>query len=141
MPRDFGQLLEAALGMLRTDVPEAYARIAERLESAPILFDVDGREFLLCFDQGGHRLADPAGGRQVRVATDTGTILALLDDEISLLGSLRSGRLELAGSPGSVADFDDALNAFLAGAIRTTRAADLLKELRVTAREKGDETQ
>lgn len=129
MARRFGELLDAALQILSADVPEAYERIEHRLNGAAVLFEVDGVEARLVFEAGSHRF-EPCPDFRVRVATDTATILDLVDDGLSLPDALRTGRLEIYGKPGDVSGFDDALTAFLAGAIRTTKATPLLEELR-----------
>lgn len=129
-PRDFPSLLDAGLGMLRRDATAAYHRLAELLDGTPIRFAVDESDVVLYFEPARHALREAADGVRVRVGTNSDTILALLEDRLSLVDALRQGGLELSGPPDQIARFDDALTVFLAGAIRTEASAGLLDELR-----------
>ncbi|GEM_PF-5222444 len=130
MPRSFGKILDESLRHIRRDVPDAYARLSALLGAAPVAFEVDEDTGVLEFVGGGHRFASTGDGFRVRVETDTQTLVELVDADLSIIEALRRGRLHLRGRAQEIARFDDALHAFMAGAIRSRGTSRLLEELR-----------
>lgn len=117
---EFGQFLERSLVLLREQVPAAYSRTASALGQARLRVEVDGSSRTLFTTDGVlHCEPDRPSARQpCELCTSRATILALVDGEAGLLEVLLDDRLFLRGPPATVASIVDALDAYLAGAVR-----------------------
>lgn len=136
---EFGDYLGAALAALAREIPPAYAALTRALDGMSVRFDVDGRACSLRCADGVHALGAGLAGCDTEVATDTATILDLVDARCSLVQAVRSDRLHLRGPVAAVARFDRGLGAFLAGAVRGPSFPSLLEDLRLRGAARPEE--
>lgn len=124
-------LLDEALAVLRKESPPHDRLLRERLDGCTIAFTVDGERMAT---RGAEMTREPgasdAGANvDLRVETDAATVLALLDDRITLLEALRSGALKARGDRSAVARAEAAMRVFIHGLVRCPSAPKLLVKL------------
>jgi hypothetical protein len=129
-PLEFGAFLELALRLLKRQAPGCYARLGDAVRSEAVHIAVDGRPLVVRFRGGRHEITAPTCAATVEICTDRAAILALIDDELSLLEAILSERLWVQGSAEGVERFDEALQAFLDGALRAPSFPALLDAFR-----------
>lgn len=129
-PRDFAFFLEASLRVLAREAPASARRVADALGPAGVRVAVDGAarvvrgrgDALLCEAE-----RSPAA---VDVATDRTTVLGLVDARTTLMDALLEERFRVRGPVEAVIRFDDALLAYLDGAVRCPSFPTLLRDYR-----------
>lgn len=127
-------LLSDAFAVLARESPVHTGVIRERLGPRVVSFTVDGER--MCSDGGG---VSAANGRppDLHIETDAETVLALLDDRISLLDAVRAGALRARGHRAAVAAAESAMRAFLHGLARCPSAPRLLHRFRRIVAQRG----
>ncbi|MBZ5710995.1 hypothetical protein [Nannocystis pusilla] len=124
------ELLDEALAVLARESPTHARLLRERLDGCRIAFTVDGERMTT---RGGARV--PAADTTVdhpdlHIDTDARTVLALLDDRLTLLDAIRTGVLKARGPRGALARAEAAMQVFIHGLVRCRSAPDLLRKFR-----------
>lgn len=125
------ELLDEAFAVLRDESPVHARALREKLVDRVIVFTVDGERMV----SGGAGLVpatfgDAARGPDLQVDTDSATVLALLDDRITLLDAVRAGSLRARGPRAAIAAAEEAMRVFIHGLVRCPSAPRLLVRFR-----------
>lgn len=143
VPRAVADIVRAAFDAIRGDVPEAdekFRRCAPRM----IALALGGEEMTVINAAGGAGVAvavagwvaeapELGAGAEVRIELGLATLLDLVDGPRTLIDALDDGSLRVIGATEALAATDEAVTAFLQGAVRSPRAPALLAELRARA--------
>lgn len=108
---ELGRAHPSALARMRLVVGGRRARIALDEEAVEVFFDGDGQLHV--------RPASAKGGADGEGATDTATVLKLLDGELETSGAILGGRLHVLGSDDDVARMFMAIEILLDASPRT----------------------
>lgn len=122
-------LLRRAFAIVREDVPEAHAGMVARAPRMTLL-QIDEDRLALVRGPAAIDvcLADADGDVRIRATTEA--LLAVLDGKTTLLDAIVGGSVFVAGEVGALAEAQAALLCFLQGCVRTTRARELLEQVR-----------
>lgn len=120
------ELLDEAFEVLRRESPEHLGLLRDALGGRVVALVVDGERML----SDGDSLGTAAASAALTVGTDARTVLALLDDRLTLLDAVRSGALRARGHRSAIAAAEAAMRAFLHGLVRCPSAPGLLVQLR-----------
>lgn len=126
--------IQRGVGILRNEFPEAYFRMCSTIAGRSLALAIDGnttwvevRRFELLF-------VSPQPNVDVRIESDSATVLDVIDARLTLDGAIRSGRLTATGSRKDLSACYDALLFFVKGAVRSPSLPFLLEEFRWKAR-------
>ena len=126
------ELLDDAFATLARESPVHARLLRERLGGCRIAFTVDGDRMTT---RGDARLPAPdptTDHPDLHVDTDARTVLALLDDRITLLDAIRTGALRARGPRDAVTRAEAAMRVFIHGLVRCPSAPELLRRFRNT---------
>jgi hypothetical protein len=129
-PESFAGFVSAALVALARETPAAYARLADCAGAEGVRLEVESTPFVVRFGARSHSLEPAPAAGAVDVRSDRETLLALLDAELTLLEAIESDRLHIQGETDAVLRFEQALGAFLEGAVRAPSFPALLAAFR-----------
>lgn len=129
--RGFAAFLGASLGLVERQQPGFYAGLCRALEGLRLGVEVDGERSWVGL-VGGRVGVLPRGegAVDVEVRATRGAVLELLDGRHTLLSAVLAERLWLRGRPDALLGFDDALGAYLHGAVRAPGMPALLRAYR-----------
>lgn len=131
---EFATFLDASLGVLRRETPEAARRLAVALGGRVVRFDVEPASFVLRMTEEGHRL-EPAGGDcAVSLGLDREIVIDLVEGRLSLPQAVLRERLRPCGRPAELGRFFEALVAYLEGAVRAPSMPRLYQAFRAGRR-------
>ena len=127
--RGFVDFLSRSLALLRSERPDVFARFCASLSPRVVRLCVDEEAIALAFS-GRDVRPIAASTAHVDVASDRGTILAVLAAELTLHEAVMADRLTMRGSCGDLQAFHDGLLLYLHGAVRAPSFPALLSEFR-----------
>lgn len=128
MVEPFSLFLRRSLAAVRRECPNAWKRLTHVLDGRALCLEVDAEAIPVAFAKGAvHWQAAPT--YDLYLTTNRAAILALIDG-LSLADAVLTDRLTLTGSPDAVIRFDDALNAYLHGVVRSPSQPGLLRSYR-----------
>lgn len=120
--------LEQALAVIRRDQLAAWVQIEDALATLVVECTVGEERFHVA---GASRIgAGPAERASACVRTDARTILDLVDGELSLLGAVTAGRLDVTANTSVLLRLARAQRAFAEGAARTRDVRPVLERYR-----------
>ncbi|MCA9607284.1 MAG: hypothetical protein KC619_16880 [Myxococcales bacterium] len=131
-PEDvFRHFLADSLRLVGEESPLAYAALTRTLEGRTVAVAVGDEMVVIHGDASGPRLGSRARPiPEVEVSASHAAILSIVDGRSRLLQAIRAGRIDLRGTAGSIADFHDALQAYVHGAVRSRSHPALLRAFR-----------
>lgn len=129
-PDGFAAFLDSALLALAREAPASYLRLAGLAGAEGVRLAIGEPPVVVRFGARSHSLEPAPAPAAVEVQSDRATILALLDAELTLLAAIESDRLHVRGEADAVLRFEQALGAFLEGAVRAPSLPALLAAYR-----------
>lgn len=126
----FARFLAESLDLLATEVAPFQERLAAVFAGREINVAVDGDAVGLVARAGRVRVGMPSAVPHVELTSDTSSILAVLDGELTLADAVLADRLVVRGALPDVVAFHDGLATYVHGAVRAPSFADLLRRFR-----------
>jgi len=138
-PDGVQHLLGRSLEAIRDSVPSQYSAIAAALQDYVVELRIDHETFSVGTQTGVLAVGGPAPSAHVRLATASPTISSLIDGTLDLIDAVLGERIGLFGSVSQLLSFNDALAAYLHGAVRSSGQDEILRDFRslAEARVKG----
>lgn len=126
-------LLGRSLQAIRDSVPSQYAAIVTALQHDVVQLQVDHETFSIHAQPHGLALAGAEPSAAVRLTTKSCTITALIDGTLDLIDAVLGENIALFGSVNDLLSFNEALSAYLHGAVRSSGQEAILREFRLLA--------
>jgi len=131
VPRQpFADFLFTSFAALEQELPAIYAEMCRILSPRVVAIAVDDEHIRVRFDAATVRLLAGSGPAVIEVQTTRAEILALVDAEATLVGSVVGDRLLLKGTATDLLAFHDGLLTYLHGAVRAPSFPQLLRRFR-----------
>jgi hypothetical protein len=126
----FSRFLVESLDVLADEVAPFQRELADLFAGRGVNIRVDGDEIGLVARDGRVRVDAPWPAPHVELTSDTSSILAVLDGEVTLADAVLEDRLVVRGALPDVVAFHDGLAVYVHGAVRAPSFADLLRRFR-----------
>jgi len=126
----FGQFLRESLALLAAEAPVHLAALARALRERQVTISIaDEAPVQLACDRRGLFFSEESGRSAVEVSLSSGELLRVLAGDETLEQAIVDGRVAVRGACDDVLAFDDALRAWLHGAVRSPSFGGLLRRL------------
>lgn len=124
----FATLLERAFDLLRAGCPRAHAEVARRLGGSTVHLSVDDEVVGVSVQEGALRVRLPDGEATVSVHTTRAAVRAVLAGRRTLADAVRTDAVRAEGRLPDLVALLGALDAFVHGAVRCGKIAQLYDE-------------
>ncbi len=122
-----------SLDAIRQFVPEQYRSVCDAMGDLAVQLQIDHERFTLQARAGQVLMGRAFEAAAVRLRVASSTIVSLIDGQLELLVSILDDAIALYGSVAQLTRFDDALMAYLHGAVRSPRQSEILREFRMVS--------
>lgn len=145
-PFSLTEFVERAFSILDVELPEMHRRLATTLAGVVVGLEIDGEQMTVSFR--GASGADPPvvlvrsgfdASLDARIATDAGTILRVVDGELTLIEAVDQGAVRARAELGVLQELLAGLGVFVHGGVRCPTFPALLESFRSFARWRGAE--